>query len=448
MKKLNITFCSFPDYSGNAKALFEYMRKRYNDKMNYTWIVNNENSINMLNKLDIKSILIGTEEFENYIAKTDIFFTTHANLTGDKEKAKESIYIELWHGIGPKPVGFLTKNMLENDKKWYNSLSSDIDYIITSSDMWKTIYSSMFNINPERILPLGLPLLDEIKSSDGINNLSLILNKDITKYNKIIYYMPTFKLGCGRSMEGNLNQKNIFNLKKYDEQKLLKYLKDNNYLLCIKRHPSDECIYNKIENDNIINITNEMLQNHSLNVNNILNATDLLITDYSSLGTEISFIDKPVIFLSTDVEDYEQNRGIIFNDYSFWTDNIECGNYEELIILINKYIGKKYFNKHKKLNFSDLKDGGCDRICYYLFEGNQISKNIYPHKSEKTELRKKIDEYKKQLEEKQIEINKLNSDLNYQLNKIDKIVNSKGWKIIEKVRKVTGKGKNNEKNSK
>lgn len=36
MKKLNITFCSFPDFAGNAKALYEYMIKRYEDNMNYT----------------------------------------------------------------------------------------------------------------------------------------------------------------------------------------------------------------------------------------------------------------------------------------------------------------------------------------------------------------------------------------------------------------------------
>ena len=39
MEKLNITFCSFPDFGGNAKALYEYMNKRYKDNMNYIWIV-------------------------------------------------------------------------------------------------------------------------------------------------------------------------------------------------------------------------------------------------------------------------------------------------------------------------------------------------------------------------------------------------------------------------
>ena len=98
MKKLNITFCSFPDFSGNAKALYEYMNKRYKDNMNYIWIVYNEDSVKILEKKGIKAILIGTEEFKSYITTTNVFITTQGNLDGDKLKAKDSVYIELWHG--------------------------------------------------------------------------------------------------------------------------------------------------------------------------------------------------------------------------------------------------------------------------------------------------------------------------------------------------------------
>ena len=438
MKKLNITFCSFPDFSGNAKALYEYMIKRYKDNMNYIWIVNNESTVKVLNEKGIKSILIGTKGIEEYIPKTDVFFTTHANLTGDKQNAKNAIYIELWHGVGPKPVGYLAKNMTKSDRNWYNTLPEEIDYIIVSSSMYKTIYSSMFNINPERILPLGLPLLDEIKYSNGKFNLSKLIKREIKSYNKIIYYMPTFKLGCGRKDYKEFNDENIFNLERYDEKKFLKYLKDNNYLLCIKRHPSDEFIYPKIENDNIINIDNEMLINNKLNVNNILNAADILITDYSSLGTEISFIDKPVIYISTDVDEYMKDRGIIFENYEFWTGGIECKTYDEMIKLIDKYIGKKYVNKFKNLHFSNLKDGGCDSICNYIFDGYGISKNVHRFTSEIRKLEEKI-------REKDNKILSLNERINYlegQEQELFRIKNSRSYKVVKRINNLRKKVSN------
>ena len=76
MKKLNITFCSFPDFSGNAKALYEYMVKTYKDNMNYTWVVYNKKTVDKLKSKGINSVLMDTDEFKKYIPKTNVFFIT------------------------------------------------------------------------------------------------------------------------------------------------------------------------------------------------------------------------------------------------------------------------------------------------------------------------------------------------------------------------------------
>ncbi len=289
VKKLNITFCSYPDFASNAKPLYEYMVKRYGDTMNYTWIVFNENNLLRLKEKGINAILIGSDEFFRYIKKTDVYFTTHANITG--EKPENAIYIELWHGIGSKPVGYLCNNSNEKDLEWYNDIRKKFDYMIVPHGFWKVIYSCLFHVEPARILDLGMPILDYFKYSDGSKNLSKILNIDIKKFDKVIAYMPTFKSGCNRKDIKNINLNNIFNFPKYDDKLLDKYLKDNNYLLCVKRHPSEDAIFNNYHSDNIINITDEILTENNLSVNEIINAFDLLITDYSSIGTEFLFLE-------------------------------------------------------------------------------------------------------------------------------------------------------------
>lgn len=432
MKKLNITFCSFPDFAGNAKALYEYMVKKYKNNMNYTWIVSSESMVDILNKRGIKAILLGSEEFNKYIPKTNVFFTTHANLAGDKLRAKNSIYIELWHGIGPKPVGFLTENLSKKDIRWYNFLKETIDYMIVPSELWRSLFSSMFNINVQRILPLGLPLLDEIKYSNGKENLNKVLSVDVDKYNKIIMYMPTFKKGCGRKLESSYSKNNIINLHDYSDKELIKYLEKNNYLLIVKRHPSDECEYINIENDNIRNIDNKMLSDLGLNVNNILNAGDILITDYSSVGTEFSFLDKPVIYIATDLEEYVTNRGIILKDYDFWTEKEYCFSYEDLISKIDSCIGKNKIQKNKKDLFGNLKDGGCKQICDFLFENFNISPDVKKYKSELFELKNKVDSQKDIIKEQINTIEKLTeSDI-----RLKEIENSKIWKMMENIRKL------------
>lgn len=438
MKKLNITFCSFPDYAGNAKALYEYMIKRYKDNMNYTWIVYNELTVKILKEKGIKAILIGTDEFRKYIPKTNVFFTTHANLAGDKIKAKNSVYIELWHGIGPKPVGFLTENLSAKDMRWYNFLKETIDYVIVPSELWRSLMSAMFNINVQRILPLGLPLLDEIKNSNGKENLSKVLNTDVNKYNKIIMYMPTFKNGCGRKNESKYNENNILNFYDYSDEDLIEYLKENNYLLIVKRHPSDESKYINIENNYIKNIDNNMLNKLGLNVNSILNAGDLLITDYSSVGAEFSFLDKPVIYVATDLEEYTENRGIILKDYDFWTEKNYCFSYDELISKINLYIGKKKRIKNRKELYGNLQNGGCEQICNFLFENFNISTNVKKYKSELLELRNRSNS-QAEIIKGQVETIKKLTESDIELNLIK---NSKEWKLLEKLRKIIKFAKN------
>lgn len=432
MKKLNITFCSFPDFAGNAKALYEYMVKTYNDNMNYTWIVYNEATVEILKKKGINAILIGTDEFKKYIPKTNVFFTTHANLAEDKLKAKNSIYIELWHGIGPKPVGFLTKNLSQKDEDWYNHIKEIIDYMIVPSEFWRPIMSAMFNINVKRILPLGLPLLDEIKKSNGRQNLEKVLGIDIGKYKKVIMYMPTFKKGCGRKLESTYNKQNILNFYDYSDNDLIKYLKGNNYLLVVKRHPSDEAQYAEIENDNIKNLNNNMSNKLGLNVNNILNASDLLITDYSSIGTEFSFLDKPVIYIATDLEEYKNNRGIILDDYNFWVGNECCFSFEELLEKINQNIDEKKEVLNKKYLFGNLTDGGCKQICRFLFENNNISTNVKRHKSEIARL-KLLEKKQKSIIQEQTQTIKKLTESDIRLKQIEA---SKSWKMLEKIRNL------------
>ena len=58
MEKLNITFCSFPDYSSNAKALYEYMKTRYKDSMNFVWAVSSDKMVKQLNSIGIEAYKI------------------------------------------------------------------------------------------------------------------------------------------------------------------------------------------------------------------------------------------------------------------------------------------------------------------------------------------------------------------------------------------------------
>lgn len=441
MEKLNVTFCSFPDYSSNARPLFEYMQEKYEDLMNIRWAVNSEEMEEKLNSQGIKAYRIGTKEYFDEIRKTDVFFTTHCNIIG--EKKEDAMYIELWHGISPKQIGFMSDHMLENDLKWYSDIKGKVDYFVVPSDFWRVIFSTRFNVEYSRTISLGYPKLNDFINKDSKAILSKVIDKDVSKYDKIIYYMPTFRKGCDREQESKVNLDNVFNIQSYTEEELVKYLEEHNYLLCVKKHPSEELEFKEIDSENVVLIQEKSLAGNGLTVNDILNAADLMVTDYSSLGIEFIFLDKPVVYLTNDLEEYGKNRGFTFGDITFWMAGHKVTNITELIkafdgSLKEDFDYKEEFKQKRNLWFSDLKDGGCERICDYFFKPDgtlKIGKENRPKTSEDA-LRERIDELKNTVNEKNDVIAQREARIKELDDFIAQIINSKGWQFLEKVRSL------------
>ena len=70
----------------------------------------------------------------------------------------------------------------------------------------------------------------------------------------------------------------------------------------------------EIELSNIISIDEKKLINQNLSINELINAFDLLITDYSSVMFDFSVLKRPMMFYTYDYERYEKDlRGFYFD---------------------------------------------------------------------------------------------------------------------------------------
>ena len=169
-------------------------------------------------------------------------------------------------------------------------------------------------------------------------------------------------------------------------------------------------------------------------------AFDLLITDYSSGVVELLFLIILMLFITSDLEEYLKNRGIIFGNYDFW---MECGPkvdnikdlYNEIFQLLeneNYYIKER--NKYRNLWFGDLKDGGCKDICDYIFDGNSIRKDFPRYNSKVLNLTEKVEVLEEISRKKDDIIDARNARIRELDDFIRQIINSKGWKFLEKMR--------------
>lgn len=439
MEKVTVLFQSSPNYSGNSKVMYDYIKSKYKNKMNLCWVIDNKKDYENL-KEKLNCVMYGSKEMMQLISKANIIFTTHGQLK--EYKHDNQIYVNLWHGITMKKLGYMISenNMAKQDQLYCEQLQICTDYVIVPSKFWQLIFCAIFNVNFSHVLPLGCPKLDPIIKADGKGNLKKLLGEEIKNYKKIIYYMPTFRSGCGRN-DSNPNLNNILNLEEYNERLFLDYLENNNYLLCIKYHPEEKLNFKYDISNNIKIIDEEKLQLNNFSVYDVLNAADLLITDYSSLGLEFSISDKPVIYLDTDLEDYQKNRGLIFDDKDFWFQGNDVSNIKQLLDKMEIYLKKgKYKNKMKEIWFGNLKDGGLEQICNYFFTTNGSINNQIKSGDNLTFIQhKKIDDLNEKNKKLNLDNDFLKRKNKQQENELNLIYNSKSWKLMEKIRKIKNK---------
>lgn len=82
--------------------------------------------------------------------------------------------------------------------------------------------------------------------------------------------------------------------------------------------------------DSIFVVTNWELEKYGLDLYEVLGAGDLLITDYSTIYNDFLFMNKPTIFVITDIEEYRKNRGLALEPYDFWSAGPKVNSQQEL----------------------------------------------------------------------------------------------------------------------
>lgn len=211
--------------------------------------------------------------------------------------------VQLWHGTGTiKKFGQDTNTgKLKSLEKRANS---NITHLIVNSPSMKRLYAGAFGVNESKVYPIGLPKSDEFFR--GLQEIEVCKRNPYKEYiyhkygipslKKLILYAPTFR-------DNKEQNPRLIELLEELGQKL-----PEEYCLGLRLHPH---IAHSFENQQLgTNICQLSFEN---DVNMILMATDLLITDYSSIIFEFCLMKRPMIFYAYDYEEFsDQGRGFYY----------------------------------------------------------------------------------------------------------------------------------------
>ncbi|MET3548132.1 CDP-glycerol glycerophosphotransferase (TagB/SpsB family) [Paenibacillus favisporus] len=290
-------------------------------------------------------------EIPEEVADSEIVVTTHR----DFYPRKHQFNIELWHGFGPKTTGAMEvpiKSMMSSREYLY-SYFKHINAIASYSPFCSAMVNAGFHAIGEVYQVTGMPRNDVLFTSKGHEKLEVIFNRSF-KTNKLVFYMPTWRdqyVNLNKS-DGERVWNNIFDLLEFDYDSFDNFLKQNKIILIVKLHPFEESLVlekiNNLPSSNILFLTSTLLEINDLQLYELLNASDLLVTDYSSVYMDYLLLDKPVMFIPSDYKKYEETRGFWLTPYEFWAPGPKVTTQSEFENeLVKSLEDKSYFKQQR-----------------------------------------------------------------------------------------------------
>lgn len=340
-KKKQIFFRSKPDYSGNCKALSDYITKCHPE---YTQIWSLSHVRTLPN--GYKVVKHGTLTSLCFFLRSQYIVTTHNEMIGIKSTNQK--YISLWHGMPLKKICYLGE-FDHYGMEDYSALR------IATSEVMRSIISACFREKANNVYVTGQPRNDYLFESDKFN----LLNYDIPDDKKIIAYMPTFRENFEDKnfSDGNcIDHDNFLRVRDFNLEALDEFLSANNIILLLKLHPYEEISLqnSNIKSNNIKIVNSEELADKHLDVNHVLACAHCLITDYSSAYFDYLILKKPIIFLTPDVDKYSISRGgFTLEPFNEWTPGRKIDSQKELLeeisnLLINN--SDEYIEHRDRIN--------------------------------------------------------------------------------------------------
>ncbi|MCR2806713.1 CDP-glycerol glycerophosphotransferase family protein [Paenibacillus soyae] len=243
------------------------------------------------------------------------FLSSSLVVTHSGERCGNKKSIELWHGFTIKTLFFMTKE--ENDKSLSVSRHETFQKktaICSMSHLYSVFMGYCLRLEFQKFIITGYPRNDMLFKSDGKKMLEKLIGP--INQQKIVFYAPTHR---DSFIANNGNSAAFINdMAGFEEQAFNDFLKENQILFLYKKHTVQLSRKMFSDSENIVEITDEMLHANDIDLYEILNGVDCLISDYSSIIIDFLLTDKPIILTPLDLEDYRETRGLMMEPYDAW----------------------------------------------------------------------------------------------------------------------------------
>ncbi|MBB5723602.1 CDP-glycerol glycerophosphotransferase (TagB/SpsB family) [Loktanella ponticola] len=252
-----------------------------------------------------------------YIARARILIT-NANFPTEVIKRKGTIHVQTKHGT---PLKFMGLNILRKNPSGLGNTNAFAqrckrwDYVISSNEYSSRIWRQGFPYN-FKILETGYPRNDRLVTATPSERAAMRETLGLPADKRVVLYAPTFRSAS--------NQKNPTDYP--DKETIISTIMaglDEDSVLAVRDH------YFLAPDSSWLNNSRVMDVSAHASSTDVLLATDMLITDYSSIMFDFAVQKRPIVIFAYDKIHYEATRGTYF-DISEEHPGVYCETLSEL----------------------------------------------------------------------------------------------------------------------
>ena len=291
-------------YNDSPRVLFEAMQ---NDKrfcsFKYVWAFADTKKFVVPNATIVK---IDSIEYFLTALKARIWISNVNIERGLHFKKKGTIYINTWHGTGPKKAGNAVPGRSDYD-------FSCVDIFCADGEYTKNVFQKYWNMPVENMLFCGRPREDELFKLNDEDKKETIQELNIPTGKKIILYMPTWRERGNKQIDYSLWENRL----------------GNDYVVLTRSHHFAKS--GQFHNNNSFWIDCSEYPN----VNKLYYVADYLISDYSSALFDYGLLGKPMLSYAYDYEEEAKNPGFFMNIKEEFPNGLMKTESELIDLLLN-----------------------------------------------------------------------------------------------------------------
>ncbi len=326
-------------YGDNVRPIYERMLKdeRFLD-WKFIWAFRDEKQFQLPDKKRTVKCRIDSFTFYYYALRSRCWITNVSVQRGLNFKHKSTIYINTWHGVPLKRIG----NDIRENESFKAVKPERFDYFFVEGNYDKQIMPSAFLVPEDHVYVTGYPRNDCMFSGNIETRNKIFEKYGLPKDKKLILYAPTYR-DYNKDKEGSF----MFDLRLNPDTFMEEGLSDD-FILMVRAHGAIE------DGENVsrgfVDVTDYP------DIEDLLVACDVLISDFSGAIFDYSLLGKPIVCFLYDINTYKKKRGF-YVDIETFLPFIKCYSERQLY----KEIKNMSYEKECKVSRDFVKKCGLIR---------------------------------------------------------------------------------------